>query len=579
MIVEFPSVVEAVRCAVSVQREMEAREADNPEERRILYRIGVNLGDVIIQNDDVYGDGVNIAARLEGLAPPGGVIVSGTAYDHLKTNIDVGYVDLGEQQMKNIATPIRAYQVVPEGHAELTQPTLKAQRLMPLATIVGVLATVAVLAGLAVWQFVLAPPSIDTPLAEDAPILAMPAGPKIVVLPFENLSGDPEQDFFVDGLTEDLTARLADHKYLFVIGRNTAFQYKERSPNIQDVGRALGVNYVVGGSIRRSADRIRVVAQVHDAQDGAQIWGNTFDKDLSVEDIFSIQDALAIAISEAVGGTKGAISQSVSAEVSVSNIKDIAELECFLLGWVYWNTYDPATHAKARDCAESIVGRDPNNDDAWATLAGLYRAEYENGANPRPDARERAADAATLAVKLDPSEPLSHLQRAQVMRGVRWDEARSSLDQAIRLVPRNPATLHVVALVSANVGRWEQAIAIWNKVIELDPSPPTWSYWTPIAYYLNAGRLEEAYRYTLILKQQQGDIFFWVPATEALLLAEIGRMGEAKEALARAAALNLDLATTARESIVGTWFDQHYIEVIMNGLYKAGLERKQVEKQ
>ncbi|MEM7188582.1 MAG: adenylate/guanylate cyclase domain-containing protein [Pseudomonadota bacterium] len=583
MIAEFPSVVEAVQCAVTIQREMEAREADSPPERKIEYRIAVNLGDVIFdtEENDVYGDGVNIAARLEGLAPPGGVIVSGTAYDHLKTNIDVGYVDLGEQQVKNIATPIRAYQVVPEGETELARPAAQARRPMPIPKIIGAAAAFLIVAGVAVWQFVLAPGPIDAPLAKDAPILAIPTGPKILVLPYKNDSNDPEQGYFVDGLTEDLTTRLSQMNYYFVFGRDTAFHFRGSELSALDVAREIGADYVVTGNIRRSDESIRLSARLSSVEDGVQIWAENFDRELSSTSVFAMQDEMSVRISEAIAGSKGVITQAIRASVASTAPKDIKSYECVLLGTQYWNTYDPTVHSRALACAEESVVKDPSYPGGWHALASMLRAKYQNGLGGSLEDLNRAVDAIGESIRLEPDYAGRHTERAMLMNQLhRYEDARSSVAEAIRLAPTDPITLHTIANAAVYSAKWEAGWPVWQKVIQLDPHPPSWTYWTPLVYHQNAGDLEEAYRYALILKHETGDYFHWVAAMEASLLGQMGRLDEAATALSRVLEKKPDFAKTARDELSVWWgHSPDFMDRIMDGLYKAGLERPAVETQ
>lgn len=574
MIAEFPSVVEAVQCAVSIQREMAAREAEVPEERKIRYRAAVNLGDVIFEEGDVYGDGVNIAARLEGLAEPGGIVVSGTAYDHLKFNVEVGYEDLGEQQVKNIATPVRVYRVVPEGSAVSSGRRPKRQRARAMSAI-GVVAAICVIAGVAIWQLALKPEAPEPGPDTDA-ILAMPAGPKIVVLPFDNLSGDPDQDYFVDGLVEDLTTRLTQHGFFFVIARNSAFKYKGQSPDVRDVGEDLGVDYVVEGSVRRSGERIRVNAQLLNAKDGTHVWAKSYDRAFDVEGLFGIQDELTTAISRAVGEVKGAISQALLKQMESKRPADIAAYECVLLSWNYWESYNPEIHARARDCLEAAVKRDPNYADGWTNLSHIYRAEYENVVNQRPDPVARSTHAADRGVELNPTSFWAHIMRAMAMhRARRKEDTLLSIDNALELAPNHPRALHGSALLLAQMGYFERGLVLWEKVIKLDPTPPSWTYFTPLFVYHARGKLEEALRYALILRQTPMGNWHIIAAFETSILAQMGRMDEAREALSRTTSLSPGFAETAlSESEVFLWANPEYLELHMNGLYKAGLPRQ-----
>ncbi|HKO06398.1 MAG TPA: adenylate/guanylate cyclase domain-containing protein, partial [Alphaproteobacteria bacterium] len=235
MLVEFASVVDAVRCAVDVQRGTAERNADVPPEKRIEFRVGINLGDIIIDGDDIHGDGVNIAARLEGLAQPGAVYISGTAYDQVRDKLDLAFEDMGEQQVKNIARPVRVFRI----------PA----------------------------------PVSGQPTASAEPVLALPDKPSIAVLPFENMSGDPEQEFFSDGMAEDIITALSKLRWFFVIARNSTFAYKGKSPDVRQVARELGVRYVLEGSVRKAGNRMRIAAQLIDGVTGNHIWAERYDRE------------------------------------------------------------------------------------------------------------------------------------------------------------------------------------------------------------------------------------------------------------------------------------------------------------
>ena len=240
-LIEFPSAVDAVQHAVDVQREMAQRNANLPGGERMALRMGINLGDIIIDGDDIYGDGVNVAARLEGLAEPGGICISGTVYEHVRGKLEIAFEDVGEHTLKNIARPVRVYRV-----------------------------------------------RMDKAVAITAP--ALPDKPSIAVLPFQNMSGDPEQEYLADGIVEDTLTALSQVSSLFVVARNSSFAFKGKNPDVREVGRLLGVRYVLEGSVRRSGDRLRVTAQLIDATDGSHVWAERYDR--QVQDIFDIQDEL-----------------------------------------------------------------------------------------------------------------------------------------------------------------------------------------------------------------------------------------------------------------------------------------------
>jgi TolB-like protein/class 3 adenylate cyclase len=249
VLLEFPSVVDAVECAVAVQAVMTQRNEAVPVDRRMLFRIGINLGDILIEGDDILGDGVNIAARLEGIAEPGGICISSSAYDHVRGKVEVEFTDLGEQRLKNIERPVRAYAVKSSGTVAL--------------------------------QMAASHPEIQKPLP-------LPEKPSIAVLPFQNMSGDPEQEYFADGVVEDIITALSRFKSLFVIARNSSFSYKGKSPDVRQVGRDLGVRYVLEGSVRRAGNRLRITAQLIDTQSGAHVWADRLEG--APQDVFEFQD-------------------------------------------------------------------------------------------------------------------------------------------------------------------------------------------------------------------------------------------------------------------------------------------------
>jgi adenylate cyclase len=300
VLAEFPSVVDAVQCAVAAQNEFKARNTELPESRRMQFRIGINLGDVIEEGERIYGDGVNIAARLEVLAEPGGICVSKTAFDHIETKLPLGYQFLGEQTVKNIARPVGAYKVLMEPRVLMEAEAKEPARRKPLGArrnpfALGALAAVVVLIGAAVWYFQLRPvgPTVEAARVEKM-AHPLPNKPSIAVLPFDNMSRDPEQEYFSDGLAEVIIAGLSQIPDVFVIARNSTFTYKGKPVKTQQVSEELGVRYVLEGSVQKSEDRIRITAQLIDALSGKHLWAETYDRQL--KDLFAVQDDITIRI-------------------------------------------------------------------------------------------------------------------------------------------------------------------------------------------------------------------------------------------------------------------------------------------
>ena len=281
VLAEFASVVDAVRCAVEIQQQLRAKNADSPVHRRMEFRIGINLGDVMVDGEQVYGDGVNIAARLESLAEAGGIFIAGTVYDQIENKLALNYEYLGEQTVKNIAKPVRVYRVVmePEAAASASRDVLRQAQHERLSDPITLSQSKPVLSGVEGGN-------------QQAPALPLPDKPSIAVLPFVNMSSDPEQEYFSDGITEDLITDLSRLSGLFVIARNSTFTYKGKAVKIEEVGRELGVRYVLEGSVRKAGNRVRITAQLVDATTGHHLWADRYDRDLSEEKLSAVSDQL-----------------------------------------------------------------------------------------------------------------------------------------------------------------------------------------------------------------------------------------------------------------------------------------------
>jgi adenylate cyclase len=300
-LVEFASAVDAVECAVALQAGMAEREAAEPEDRRIRYRIGINIGDIVLEDGDIFGDGVNVAARLEGLAAPGGICIARNVYDQVKAKLDLDFEPMGEHRVKNIAEPITVYRVLPgPGASQKTRPAVIASALSryrpaAIAAAVLLLLVAGAAAGWhALWQPSATPPATVAEIAGRGavvakPALALPDKPSIVVLPFSNLSGDAGQEYFADAITKDIITGLARFRDLFVISSNSSFTYKGQAVDIKQVGRELGVRFVLEGSVRRSEDRLRVTTQLIDAMTDEHLWAETYDRELTAADVFEVQ--------------------------------------------------------------------------------------------------------------------------------------------------------------------------------------------------------------------------------------------------------------------------------------------------
>jgi adenylate cyclase len=348
-LVEFASAVDAVECAVAIQHGVAEREAGEPEDRRIQFRIGINVGDFIVEDGDILGDGVNVAARLEGLAEPGGICVARNVHNQIKAKLALPFEAMGQHRMKNIAEPIEVWRVALDDAAPKPR---KRHRIAPLALAAGIAALLA-LGSAGAWWWHQSRAAVQN-AATDL-ILEMPAGPSIAVLPFTNLTGDPAQEYFVDGVTEDIITELSKFQPFRVITRNSTFRYKGQAVDVREVGKDLGARYAVEGSVRRSSERIRVSVQLLDATDGDHVWGQTYDRDLTAQDVFAIQDEITLCIANTVADAHGIVSRELTKETRRKSVEELSSYECVLRLHEYNRVNTVETHLAALQCLEHTV--------------------------------------------------------------------------------------------------------------------------------------------------------------------------------------------------------------------------------
>ncbi|MCZ6859028.1 MAG: hypothetical protein O7I42_01885 [Alphaproteobacteria bacterium] len=444
LLAEFPSVVEAVRCAVDVQRGMTEREPELTDERRIRLRIGVNLGDIIVEGTDIYGDGVNVAARLEALADPGSICISGTVFDHVNAKVDLEFVDLGERQIKNIEQPVQVYGIALDNG------------------------------------------KTDNTLVGRAAVLELPDKPSIAVLPFDNMSGDPEQEYFVDGITEDIITELARFRSLFVIARNSSFSYKGKSPNIQDVGRELGVQYVVEGSVRKVANRVRITAQLVEAASGNHVWAERYDREL--DDIFAVQDEVVREIATAVPGQ---LDVDALAKVRRRSDQDLTAYEYVLRGadlqYREWGSVE------AVPLFEQAIEADPNCARAYAHLANWHAYSITAHCAPAEEARRLTRSMAEKAQHIEPNDPviLSILAEAYLMIGD-LEPARKCIDRAVKINPNHYMVMIFAADVFAWLGDIDEALRWRDLYLRHDPQSNASTIEVDFEVYYMAERYDDA---------------------------------------------------------------------------------------
>ena len=572
VLAEFRSVAEAVDCAVEVQERLATDNAPVPEHRKMHFRIGINLGDIIEEDDGtIYGDGVNVAARLEGLAAPGGVMISDFARQAVEGKLDVGMADAGEHEVKNIAKPVRAWRVVVAGE-EAPRPPAKILRRPKV--VAGLVAGLAIMFGLGVWGLTI---RIEAPQMVKAdgsptndPVLAVASGPSIAVLPFENLSGDPEQDFFADGLTEELITGLSRFRELRVIARHSTMEYKHRGVDVRQVGRDLDVRYVVEGSVRRSADVVRITAQLLSSADGGHLWGESYERPLSAENLFAVQDEITAQVVAMIAGGYGVLSRIDSAGALDKPTMSLTAYECVLYAYVYLEIQSEEMHADNRACLEKAVELDPTYVDAWAWLAGRYGEEHIYGFNTQPNAMQRALETARHAVKLDGTNQTARYVLAWLVFFERNLELfRVEADLAISLNPNNSLVLADLGLLIAYSGDWDKGLALVNKAIFINPHHPGFYHFL-FAY--NQYRLQNYDAALVSASRIATPDLHYNHVILGAVYGQLGRLDEARETVARLNALYPNYATNVRGDMEA-WFyaSPEMIEQIIDGLEKAGL--------
>jgi len=485
-LVEFASAVDAVLCAAAVQAGMAKRTASEAEEERIEFRIGINIGDLIVEGDDLYGDGVNIAARLESLAEPGGICISSKVYEEIKNKVELAFEDLGEQNVKNIAEPVHAYRVLLGQSGTKSAPTPVLSKPKRLTGVIGIGAAVAVLAGIAFWHFT-AVPDVE-PASIEAMALPLPDTPSIAVLPFSNTSGDPEQEYFADGITDDLTTDLAKLPGLFVISRNSAFTYKGKATKIRDVAQDLGVRYVLEGSVRRIGEQVRINAQLTDALSGGHTWADRYDRQLS--SIFDVQDAIMAGVVQALE------LQLTDSDQDVQLVKpatdSIEAYDLVLRARKLLTRFDRKSALEARDLLEQALALDPHYVEANTLLGLFYFDEWRLWGRERDENLARALELGMIAVELDPDNPAPHVLLALVHQFRReFDLANQEADRALALKPKDAVSLANLGSMMRWAHRGEEAVEVIERAIRLDPfHPPNYLEWLSDAYSL-LGRYDD----------------------------------------------------------------------------------------
>jgi adenylate cyclase len=520
ILAEFISVVNSLRCAWDVQQEIKSRNADLPENRRMNFRIGINLGDVIEEDDRIYGDGVNITARLEGLAEKGGICISGTAYDQVKNKLPFRYEYQGEQVVKNIREPIRVYKVLIKKDAD------------------------------------------ELILGKE---LELPDKPSIAVLPFKNLSGDPGQEFFSDGFTEDIITTLAKIPLMFVIARESSFTFKGKSVNIQVIGRNLGVRYVLEGSIQKFGDRIRITAQLIDATNGHHIWAEKYDREL--KDIFAMKDeitmkiatVLQVKLTEGESANWGPETESFEAYIKVRQ------------SWEHFRAFTPDDNILSRQKAKEALDLDPNYSSATEMFAWTLLMDGIFGTSKTPEKSiEQAFELAQKVLDRGDSDAGAHfLIGYAYSRKGQFDKAISELEIARDLFPNNAEINAGLGMILNAAGKPEDAINVLKNAMRLSPIPPSWYLENLGGAYRLTGQYKKAvHEYKKAIQLQPDDMLSHLNL--ALCYVKLGRGEDANAEAAEVLRINPKFSAESYARHIPLKGEASK-KILIDGMRKAGL--------
>jgi len=524
VLAEFGSVVDAVQCAVDVQRELQSRNAALPAARRMRFRVGINLGDVIIEGERLYGDGVNIAARLESLAEGGGICLSGTAYDQIEGKLPYSYEFKGEHTVKNIARPVRVYRVRLD--PSVAGPSRRATSTRLVKAVAASVAALLLLgaAGWVGWRWLRPPESAGLPL---------PDKPSVAVLPFANLSQDPAQEYFSDGVTEDLITGLSKVSGLFVIARNSVFTYKGKPVKVRDVGRDLGVRYVLEGGVQRSGSRVRITAQLVDASTGYHIWAERYDRE--VNDIFALQDEVTqqIVRAMAVKLTEGEKVRLGRPPTGVLEAYDLV-----LRGHDERRLSTRDGNAEARRLFVKALDLDPGYAAAYLGLSWTHLQSWQLLWSTDRESLARARDLAERAIALNESLVGAYHVLGQIYLWMKeHDRAIAQAKHAVALAPNDADGYETLAEILGWSGRAEESIGVIRHAMRLNPRYPFFYQWTlGHGYYLTERRQEALDAFARVVRENPN--FFPAYAYRGVLFSELGRVKEAREAWGKASHLN-----------------------------------------
>jgi len=532
ILAEFASVLDAVQCSVQAQKELKSRNAEIPESRRMEFRIGVNLGDVIEEGERIYGDGVNIAARIESMAEGGGICISGTVYEHIERKLQLKYHDLGEHTVKNITKPVRVYSIRMEDQSLPTRAEVASTGRMGFP---------------------------------------LPERPSIAVLPFDNLSGDSDQEYLADGITENIITVLSNVPAMFVIARNSTFTYKGKAVKVQRVAEDLGVHYVLEGSVQKSGSRVRVTAQLIDAIKGHHLWADRYDRDL--QDVFALQDEITLRILAAL---QVKLAHGQEAQIQGRSTDNLAAWGHFVRGISFFERFTEEDNTKAQELFERAVELDSKYAAAWTMLGWTHCIDAWYGFSQSPkESFEQAVKLAQKSLELDKADPdiYSLLAGIHLFQG-QHEQAIAEGKKAISLRPNDACNLALLAQTFSFSGRSDEAIELIKRAMRLNPYYPEWYLGILGQSYRVSGQYEGAITtYDELLERRRKSGASTVQTLLGLILAYMA-IGKEDEALNHAAEVLRTDPTFSLEWLRQSNFfkDRALLEQDLAALRKAGLK-------
>jgi adenylate cyclase len=570
VLAEFSSVVDAVQCAVATQTEIQARNAELPENRRMEFRIGINLGDVIDEDDRIYGDGVNIAARLEALAEPGGICVSKTAFDQIETKFPLGYEYLGEQSVKNIPKPVGAYRVLMQPRITVADEVEK-KKAIPVrrrkAILVGGIALVLLIIAGFIWNLYFQRASMEAASLEKM-AHPLPEKTSIAVLPFKNLSGKSEQEFLADGITESIIGTISRVSGLFVIASNSVFTYKGKAVKIQAVSEELGVQNVLEGTVQKVENQVRITAQLIDAIKGRHLWSEKYDREM--KDLFSVQDNIS---KEVLTALRVKLVEGEQARVWARGTNNLDAYLKFLQAYEYFKSFSKENMILTRQNCEEAIALDPEYGGPFTLIGVSHLIDlcWHWGESPRYSI-EKAEENIQKGIALDPLSDyayanLGHLYLLQK----RYDEAVEAGEKAIELNPNGDYNIILLAITFNYIRRYEEAITLFKEGQRRSPYGPAWYFHNLGSSYRGLGKWDEAIaEYKRTLEMYPNDFISRVGI--AMVNGMAGRLDKG-----RAAAVEV-LKINPRFSVKDTrsWPFKYKsdVEAIWDGLRKVGIPEK-----